>query len=85
MKLSDFDYNLDESLIAQLPSQKRENSRLMYLNIENQSIEHKHFYDIVDLLDENDFLVVDTSNNRIDGYHLIIDNDIVKKEVLFKI
>jgi len=58
MKLSDFDYNLDESLIAQLPSQKRENSRLMYLNIENQSIEHKHFYDIVDLLDENDFLVL---------------------------
>lgn len=37
------------------------------------------------LNNNNDFLVVDTSNNRIDGYHLIIDNDIVKKEVLFKI
>jgi len=58
MKLSDFDYNLDESLIAQLPSQKRENSRLMYLDIQNQKLEHKHFFDIVDLLDENDFLVL---------------------------
>ena len=58
MKLSDFDYNLDESLIAQLPSQKRENSRLMHLSIKDKKIEHKHFYDIVDLLDENDFLVL---------------------------
>ena len=58
MKLSDFDYNLDESLIAQLPSQKRENSRLMHLLHKNNIFEHKHFYDIVDLLDENDFLVL---------------------------
>ncbi len=58
MKLSDFDYNLDESLISQLPSQKRENSRLMHLCSKAQTIEHKHFYDIVDLLDENDFLVL---------------------------
>ena len=58
MKLSDFDYNLDESLIAQLPSQKRDNSRLMHLCREKNSITHKHFYDIVDLLNENDFLVL---------------------------
>ena len=58
MKLSDFDYNLDESLIAQLPSQKRDNSRLMHLSRKNKSIEHMHFYDILDLLDENDFLVL---------------------------
>ncbi len=58
MKLSDFDYNLDESLIAQLPSQKRENSRLMHLIRSSKTIEHKHFYDIVDLLDERDFLVL---------------------------
>lgn len=37
------------------------------------------------LNNENDFIVVDTSNNRIDGYHLIIDKDVIKKEVLFKI
>lgn len=37
------------------------------------------------LNNENDFIVIDDSNNRIDGYHLIIDNDIVKNEVLFKI
>jgi len=58
MKLSDFDYNLDESLIAQLPSQKRENSRLMHLTRAKNNIEHKFFYDIVDMLDENDFLVL---------------------------
>ena len=58
MKLSDFDYNLDESLIAQMPSQKRDNSRLMHLIKTSKTIEHKHFYDIVDLLTENDFLVL---------------------------
>jgi len=58
MKLSDFDYNLDENLIAQMPSQKRENSRLMHLNKQTKRIEHKHFYDIVELLEENDFLVL---------------------------
>ena len=50
MKLSDFDYNLDESLIAQLPSQKRDNSRLMHLCREKNTIIHKHFYDIIDEL-----------------------------------
>ena len=58
MKLSDFDYDLDESLIAQMPSQKRDNSRLMHLIRQTETIEHKHFYDIVDLLNENDFLVL---------------------------
>ena len=58
MKLSDFDYNLDESLIAQLPSQKRENSRLMHLCRANKTIEHLHFYDIVNLLSDNDLLVL---------------------------
>ena len=61
MKLSDFDYELDESLIAQMPSQKRENSRLMHLVRNNNLIEHKHFYDIVDILGENDFLVLNNT------------------------
>ena len=61
MKLSDFDYELDESLIAQMPSQKRDNSRLMHLIRNNNQIEHRHFYDIVNLLDENDFLVLNNT------------------------
>ena len=58
MKLSDFNYDLDESLIAQMPSQKRENSRLMHLCKNGCKIEHLHFYDIINLLNSNDFLVL---------------------------
>jgi len=61
MLLSDFDYNLPEELIAQTPSQKREMSRMMVLDRTSQSIEHKHFADIVDFLDENDFLVLNNT------------------------
>ena len=58
MLLSEFDYVLPEELIAQRPSDKRENSRMMVLNRDNQEILHKHFYDIVDLLDDNYVLIL---------------------------
>lgn len=58
MLISEYDYNLPEDLIAQLPADKRQNSRMMVLNKANQTIEHKHFYDIVDLIDENSVLVL---------------------------
>ena len=51
--LSDYDYNLPEELIAQLPSDKRENARMMVLDKQAKTIEHKHFYDIVDYIDDN--------------------------------
>ena len=57
MKLSEFDFNLPEELIAQTPLDKRDTSRLMVLNRENQTIEHKHFYDIIDYLKPGDVLV----------------------------
>ena len=41
--LSDYDYNLPEELIAQLPSDKRENARMMVLDKQAKTIEHKHF------------------------------------------
>ena len=44
MLVSEFDYNLPEELIAQTPSEKRENSRMMVLDKQAQTIEHKHFY-----------------------------------------
>ena len=61
MLVSEFDYNLPEELIAQTPSEKRENSRMMVLDKQAQTIEHKHFYDIVDYLDDNCILVLNNT------------------------
>lgn len=57
MKTSDFDYYLPEELIAQTPVYPRDSSRLLVYNREKDSIEHKHFFDIVDYLKEGDVLV----------------------------
>lgn len=57
MKVSDFNYNLPEELIAQVPLEKRDESRLMVLNRKNQSIEHRVFKDIIDYLQPGDCLV----------------------------
>ena len=57
MEVSEFNYNLPEELIAQTPIQKRDESRLLVLNRETQSIEHKTFKDIVDYLKPGDCLV----------------------------
>ncbi len=58
LKTTDYDYFLPEELIAQTPLNDRSSSRLMVLNREKKTIEHKHFYDIVDRLSENDVLVI---------------------------
>ena len=57
MQVSDFNYDLPEELIAQVPIEKRDESRLMVLNREKQTIEHKTFKDIVDYLEPGDCLV----------------------------
>ena len=57
MKVSDFNYNLPEELIAQVPIQKRDESRLMILNRKNQTIENRTFKDIIDYLQPGDCLV----------------------------
>ncbi len=61
MNISEFDYNLPEELIAQMPSDKRENSKMMVLDRENKTIEHKHFFDIVDYIDDNCILVLNNT------------------------
>ena len=61
MNISDFDYELPENLIAQMPADKRENSRMMVLNRNHHTVEHKHFYDIVDYFSENDLLVLNNT------------------------
>ena len=57
MKLEEFDYDLPEELIAQVPIEKRDESRLMVLNRKNKTIEHKIFKDIIDYLEPGDCLV----------------------------
>jgi S-adenosylmethionine:tRNA ribosyltransferase-isomerase len=61
MNISEFDYDLPENLIAQMPADKRENSKMLVLNRQNQTIAHKHFFDIVDYIDENSILVLNNT------------------------
>ena len=58
MKVSDFDFSLPQELIAQRPSQQRDHSRLLVLDRRTGSVRHKHFYDLPDLLDPGDLLVL---------------------------
>ncbi len=57
MKVSEFNYELPEELIAQTPIEKRDESRLMILKKEKQTIEHKKFKNIIDYLEPGDVLV----------------------------
>ena len=57
MNVSEFNYELPEELIAQVPIQKRDESRLMVLNRKEKTIEHKTFKDILDYLKPGDVLV----------------------------
>ena len=63
MKKSDFYYDLPKELIAQTPIEPRDHSKMMVLSRENKSIEHKHFYDFIDYLNEGDCLIL--NNTRV--------------------
>lgn len=58
MELNDFYYDLPQELIAQYPLEDRSSSRLLHLNTKANTLEHKHFSDILDVLQPNDCLVV---------------------------
>ena len=58
MKTDDFDFDLDESLIAQHPIKNRDESRLMVMSRSSGEISHKKFYDILDYLNPGDVLVL---------------------------
>lgn len=58
MKTDDFDFDLDESLIAQHPIKNRDESRLMVMDRSSGEISHKKFYDIIDFLNPGDVLVL---------------------------
>lgn len=57
MDIELFDYDLPEELIAQTPTKKRDECRLMVVNRENKTIEDKHFYDIINYFKKGDVLV----------------------------
>lgn len=57
MKVSEFNYDLPEELIAQVPIKNRDESRLMVVNREKRTIEHRTFKDIIDYLEPGDCLV----------------------------
>ncbi|MAT54334.1 MAG: tRNA preQ1(34) S-adenosylmethionine ribosyltransferase-isomerase QueA [Saprospirales bacterium] len=56
-KLSQFNYELDPSLIAQYPAPNRDESKLMVLHRDTGKIEHKMFKDILDYFDEKDVMI----------------------------
>lgn len=62
-QLEDYNYDLPESLIAQKPVERRDQSRLLHLSRSNGAIAHKRFSDTADLLKSGDVLVV--NNTRV--------------------
>lgn len=63
MKLSNFNFNLPEELLAEYPAPNRDESRLMVLNRKDKTIEHKMFKDLIDYFEEDDVLI--TNNTKV--------------------
>ena len=61
MKLSQFRYDLPLNLIAQYPTKRREDSRLMVVNRKNGHMENRHFYDLLEYYDDKDVFVVNNT------------------------
>ncbi len=57
MKLSHFKFKLPEDLIAQYPSENRDECRMMVVNVKDGTIEHKIFKEVIDYFDEGDVMV----------------------------
>ena len=58
MKTKEFYYELPQELIAQHPLENREESRLLVLDKNKGEVEHKHFKDLINYLNEGDTLVL---------------------------
>ena len=59
--LHDYFYELPEELIAQTPTEKRDECRMLVLDRKTGSISHKHFYDVIDHINPGDCLVINDS------------------------
>jgi len=70
-KLSDFDYDLPEELIAQKPAQPRDHARLLVYDRSNGSITNDHFYNVPDYLPFNTTLVA--NNSKVEKCRLLFE------------
>lgn len=61
MKLSHFNFDLPKELLAEYPSENRDEARLMVLNRKDQTIEHKQFKDLIDYFEPNDVMVLNNT------------------------
>ncbi len=61
MKLSHFNFDLPQELLAEYPAENRDESRLMVLNRKEQTIEHKQFKDLINYFEPNDVMVVNNT------------------------
>lgn len=61
LELSNYNYEIPQDLIAQVPIENRSDSKLIILNRKDKTIQHKNFFDIVNILNENDCLVINTT------------------------
>ncbi len=61
MKLSNFNFELPEELLAEFPSENRDEARLMVLNRKEQTIEHKQFKDLIDYFEEDDIMILNNT------------------------
>ena len=61
MKLSQFKFNLPESLVANNPSEQRDEARLMVLHKDSGKIEHKIFKDVLEYFDDQDVMILNNT------------------------
>ena len=61
MKLSDFNYELPKNLLAEFPSENRDESRLMVINRKDGTIKHQQFKDLINFFEEEDVLVINNT------------------------
>ena len=61
MKLSHFNFNLPDELLAEFPTENRDESRLMVVNRKTNTIEHKLFKDVIDYFDDGDVMVLNNT------------------------
>ena len=61
MKLSHFSFNLPNELLAEFPTENRDESRLMVVNRKTNTIEHKLFKDVIDYFDDGDVMVLNNT------------------------
>lgn len=61
MKLSNFNFNLPKELLAEFPSENRDEARLMVIDRKKQTIEHKLFKDLIDYFDEGDVMILNNT------------------------